>query len=184
MKKKLKVTIFLSFALLSISLYLGYIQRQKAEERANQISEEYYMFWYAVPNTETARYEYADYSVVREDKLYLQMMAYNHCMNKELTFDDFKEFLSEEKNKDGTLRIESGYENISDYVDWFRGGGEKAELDIYEINLSKIYYEFRENNDEQLPEFYLLNREQLTEVMKKLDDSSYEIDVSKWGIYD
>lgn len=33
-----------------------------------------------------------------------------------------------------------------------------------------------------LPEFTLLCREQLTEIMKKLDDPSYEIDAGKWDI--
>ena len=47
---------------------------------------------------------------------------------------------------------------------------------------SNTYVEFKENIAEDLPEFTLLSREQLTEIMKKLDDPSYEIDAGKWGI--
>lgn len=182
MKKKLKVTIFLTIALLAIALVIGFVQQRKAKERAEEIAQGYFAIWDAIPNTKSTRYEYADYSVVREDELYLQMMAYNHCMKKDLTLDDFKEFLSKEKNEDGTLRIEEGYENIHDYVDWYYYPGKKGELGPYENELVNIYVEFKENIDEELPEFTLLSREQLTEIMKKLDDPSYEIDAGKWGI--
>ncbi len=182
MKNQLKITIFLTIALLAIVLMIGFVQQRKARERAEEIAQEYFAIWDAIPNTKSTRYEYADYSVVREDELYFQMMAYNHCMNKDLTLDDFKEFLSKEKNEDGTLRIEEGYENIHDYVDWYHYPGKKGELGPYEKELVNTYVEFKENMDEDLPEFTLLSREQLTEIMKKLDDSSYEIDASKWGI--
>lgn len=71
MKKKLKVTIFLTIALLAIALVIGFVQQRKAKERAEEIAQGYFAIWDAIPNTKSTRYEYADYSVVREDELYL-----------------------------------------------------------------------------------------------------------------
>ena len=68
---------------------------------------------------------YVGYDAIRENEMYVGLVAYNEWnrehgeKTEELTLADIEEYLSSEYNEDGSLRIQSGYENIRAYVEWY-----------------------------------------------------------------
>ena len=183
MKNKLKKVLILTFILLAVALIIGFIQQNQAKKQAAETSKKYLLFWCAVPNTNPydMATQYSDYSAVNEDSLYICIMAYNHCEKKSLSLDEFKDFLSSEKNEDGSLRINSIPDSIQEYMDWYHDHGKNGEIDPYQNSLKDIYYDFRKTLGEAAPSYSRLNRQQLTEIMKKLDDPNYEINSDMWG---
>ena len=126
---------------------------------------------------------YVGYDAIEENKMYVNLAAYNEWNREhgeeaeELTLADIEEYLSSEYNEDGSLRIQSGYENIRAYVEWYYDGGGKV-IKEYWSELERILIIFgRENPEITDNDAKSMTIEQLQELIKKKEDPSYEINM-------
>ena len=62
--------------------------------------------------------DYHNAELLNETKVWVDLYVYNQYVSKEekIFLEDVKEYLGSEYNADGSLRIESGYEKINNYV--------------------------------------------------------------------
>ena len=119
MKKRKRILVFMLLIIVtgtSIYMYQGY----KAIEREKYIKKLYHTQSLSYPRTNARfeQYEYFDYSIINERQLYIGLMAYNENQNKDLTLDDVKEYLAEPYNDDGSLRVETGWDEMYAYEEW------------------------------------------------------------------
>ena len=65
--------------------------------------------------------DYHNAELLNETKVWVDLYVYNQYVSKEekIFLEDVKEYLGSEYNADGSLRIESGYEKINNYVNWY-----------------------------------------------------------------
>jgi len=127
---------------------------------------------------------YVGYDAIDEPKLYVCLSAYNEWIQlkdreqQKLTLEDVEEYLSSEYNEDGSLRIQSGYENIRAYVEWYYAKDGETAITEYWTELGKINREYNLQNPELiLKEPEEMNISQLQELINKKNDSSYEINM-------
>ena len=115
--------------------------------------------------------------------MYVNLAAYNEWNREhgeeaeELTLADIQEYLSSEYNEDGSLRIQSGYENIRAYVEWYYDGGGKIIKDYWN-ELEVILGNCKEEHPKVVyGNAKMLEIERLQELIKKKEDPSYEINM-------
>ncbi len=191
MKKKKVITAIILILVLSciaVGVFACTERRKKQEETLEKIviSIEYRRQNGTFPRTSEHPIEeafYVGYDAIEENEMYVNLAAYNEWNREhgkeveELTLADIEEYLSSEYNEDGSLRIQSGYENIRAYVEWYYNGGGKVikeywtELDYIAIECRYQYQEF------SLVTVKELEIEQLRELIKKKEDPSYEINM-------
>ena len=192
MKKKKVITIVILILILSciaVGVFACTERRKKQEEALKKvlIAIEYRRQNGTFPRT-SGHYAdeafYVGYDAIRENEMYVSLMAYNEWNREhgeeaeELTLADIEEYLSAEYNEDGSLRIQSGYENIRAYVEWYyQIGGDEVieeywnELDDIAIEQRRLYQEFTNANVKRM------SIEQLQELIKKKENPSYEINM-------
>ena len=126
---------------------------------------------------------YVGYDAIEENKMYVNLAAYNEWNREhgeeaeELTLADIEEYLSSEYNEDGSLRIQSGYENIRAYVEWYYDGGGKIIKDYWN-ELEVILGNCKEEHPKVVyGNAKMLEIERLQELIKKKEDPSYEINM-------
>lgn len=68
------------------------------------------------------RWGYREYDEVYEKMLYIHLYYYNKTTKSDLTLEDIKDFLSEEYEDDGSLRLFSNgkHTEIREYINWHR----------------------------------------------------------------
>ena len=127
---------------------------------------------------------YVGYDAIRENEMYVGLVAYNEWnrehgeKTEELTLADIEEYLSSEYNEDGSLRIQSGYENIRAYVEWYYEVGGDEVIEKYWRELEKIINDYRQQNlGIENDSVRNMTVEQLQELIKKKEDPSYEINM-------
>ncbi|MBD5477752.1 MAG: hypothetical protein HDR14_00435, partial [Lachnospiraceae bacterium] len=127
---------------------------------------------------------YVGYDAIRENEMYVSLVAYNKWNREhgveaeELTLADIEEYLSSEYNEDGSLRIQSGYENIRAYVEWYYQIGGDEVIEEYWSELERLLIIFgRENPKITDNDAKSMTIEQLQELIKKKEDPSYEINM-------
>ena len=192
MKKKKVITAIILILVLSCiaGIVFARIERRKKHEETLEkilIAIEYRRQNGTFPRT-SGHYAdepiYVGYDAIRENEMYVSLAAYNEWNREhgeeaeELTLADIEEYLSAEYNEDGSLRIQSGYENIRAYVEWYyQIGGDEVieeywnELDDIAIEQRRLYQEFTNANVKRM------SIEQLQELIKKKEDPSYEINM-------
>lgn len=129
---------------------------------------------------------YVGYDAVDEAGLYVRLETYNAHIEQcdacadmqKLTVADFEEYLSSERNEDGSLRIYEGYEDIHNYVHWYWKEGGAGDIDDYWDCLEMIVGEYREQNPGVIStNVENMNIEQLQELIKKKNDPDYQINM-------
>ena len=188
MKKKRVIIIVILILILSCiaGVVFAYMERKKEALEKLHIAMEYRRQNMTFPRTSEHYLEemfYVGYDAIVESEMYVSLAAYNEWNReygkeaKELTLADIEEYLSSEYNEDGSLRIQSGYENIRAYVDWYYDGGSKvireywSELEDIAIEQRRLHQEF------PLVTVKVFGIEQLQELIKKKEDPSYEINM-------
>ena len=187
MKKKKIITVIILILVLSC-IAVGVFactERRKMQEKI-LIAIEYRRQNGTFPRTSEHPIEeafYVGYDAIEENKMYVNLAAYNEWNREhgevveELTLTDIEEYLSSEYNEDGSLRIQSGYENIRAYVEWYYDGGGKV-IKEYWSELERILIIFgRENPEITDNDAKSMTIEQLQELIKKKEDPSYEINM-------
>ena len=187
MKKKKIITVIILILVLSC-IAVGVFactERRKMQEKI-LIAIEYRRQNGTFPRTSEHPIEeafYVGYDAIEENKMYVNLAAYNEWNREhgevveELTLTDIEEYLSSEYNVDGSLRIQSGYENIRAYVEWYYDGGGKV-IKEYWSELERILIIFgRENPEITDNDAKSMTIEQLQELIKKKEDPSYEINM-------
>lgn len=109
----------------------GRVQYKKQQEKV-LLALDYKGQNIAIPRKSGPRnvYEFSPYDAVDERELLIRLTAYNEDSKKDvpLTLNDVREYLSEEHNADGSLKIRKGHDKIYAYVAWYRSeGSEKVE---------------------------------------------------------
>ena len=187
MKKKKVITIVILILVLSCiaGIVFACTERRKMQEKI-LIAIEYRRQNGTFPRTSEHSIEeafYVGYDAIEENKMYVSLAAYNEWNREhgevveELTLTDVEEYLSSEYNEDGSLRIQSGYEKIRAYVEWYYDGGGKV-IKEYWSELERILIIFgRENPEITDNDAKSMTIEQLQELIKKKEDPSYEINM-------
>ena len=192
MKKKKVITAIILILVLSCiaGIVFARIERRKKQEETLEkilIAIEYQRQNGTFPRT-SGHYAdepiYVGYDAIRENEMYVSLAAYNEWNREhgeeaeELTLADIEEYLSSEYNDDGSLRIQSGYEDIRAYVEWYYQIGGDEIIEKYWGELAKLAYECQKEN---LITVYVyvkdMSIEQLQELIKKKEDPSYEINI-------
>ena len=191
MKKKKVITIVILILILSciaVGVFACTERRKKQEEALEKvlIAIEYRRQNGTFPRTSEHDIEeafYVGYDAIVESEMYVSLAVYNEWNRehgkeaKELTLADIEEYLSSEYNEDGSLRIQSGYENIRAYVEWYYDGGGKV-IEEYWNELGDILGNYREEHPKTISgSVKTLGIEQLQELIKKKEDPSYEINM-------
>ena len=187
MKKKKIITVIILILVLSC-IAVGVFactERRKMQEKI-LIAIEYRRQNGTFPRTSEHPIEeafYVGYDAIEENKMYVNLAAYNEWNREhgevveELTLTDIEEYLSSEYNEDGSLRIQSGYENIRAYVEWYYDGGGKV-IKEYWSELERLLIIFGKENPEITDnDAKSMTIEQLQELIKKKEDQSYEINM-------
>ncbi|MBD5512632.1 MAG: hypothetical protein HDR08_15510 [Lachnospiraceae bacterium] len=187
MKKKRVIIIVILILVLSCiaGIVFACTERRKMQEKI-LIAIEYRRQNGTFPRTSEHPIEeafYVGYDAIVESEMYVSLAAYNEWNRehgkeaKDLTLADIEEYLSSEYNEDESLRIQSGYENIRAYVEWYYDGGGKV-IKEYWNELEVIWGEYLEQNKEVVCDSVRnLFIEQLQELIRKKEDPSYEINV-------
>ena len=192
MKKKKVITAIILILVLSCiaGIVFARIERRKKQEETLEkilIAIEYRRQNGTFPRT-SGHYAdeafYVGYDAIRENEMYVSLMAYNKWNREhgveaeELTLADIEEYLSSEYNEDGSLRIQSGYENIRAYVEWYYQIGGDEVIEEYWSELERLLIIFgRENPKITDNDAKSMTIEQLQELIKKKEDPSYEINM-------
>ena len=182
MKKKILIGLVVLICLSAVGTGL-YLLREKriAEAEAAILALDYKHQNWMFPRTEgeLREYRYMNYDAIDERELYVRLALYNQerAGEAELTLEDVKEYLSQEYNDDGSLRIHSGYENIRDYEYWYFQEYGCDKVEEYWIELEGLAMDYKGEH----PQFEgrsvrMLSIEQLQELIKKEADPSYQID--------
>ena len=188
MKKKKVITVIILILVLSC-IAVGVFactERRKMQEKI-LIAIEYRRQNGTFPRTSEHPIEeafYVGYDAIEENKMYVSLAAYNEWNREhgkeveELTLADIEEYLSSEYNEDGSLRIQSGYENIRAYVEWYYDGGGKVIKEYWGelINIVIRWYA-QQNPDMDIHSAESMTIRQLQELIKKKEDPSYEINM-------
>ena len=192
MKKKKVITAIILILVLTCIAGTAWActERKKKQEEAlekSHIAMEYRRQNMTFPRTSEHYLEemfYVGYDAIEENKMYVSLAAYNEWNREhgeeaeELTLADIEEYLSSEYNDDGSLRIQSGYEDIRAYVEWYYQIGGDEIIEKYWGELAKLAYECQKEN---LITVYVyvkdMSIEQLQELIKKKEDPSYEINI-------
>ena len=192
MKKKKIITIVIFIMVLfciAVGVFACTERRKKQEEALEKvlIAIEYQRQNGTFPRT-SGHYAdeafYVGYDAIRENEMYVGLVAYNEWNREhgeeaeELTLADIQEYLSSEYNEDGSLRIQSGYENIRAYVEWYYEVGGDEVIEKYWRELEKIINDYRQQNlGIENDSVRNMTVEQLQELIKKKEDPSYEINM-------
>ena len=191
MKKKKVITVIILILLLCCiaGIVFACTERRKKQEEALEkvlIAIEYRRQNGTFSRTSEHPIEeafYVGYDAIEENEMYVSLAAYNEWNREhgkeveELTLADIEEYLSSEYNEDGSLRIQSGYEKIRAYVEWYYDGGGKV-IKEYWSELERILIIFgRENPEITDNDAKSMTIEQLQELIKKKEDPSYEINM-------
>ena len=191
MKKKKVITVIILILLLCCitgTVWACAERRKKQEETLEKIliAIEYRRQNGTFPCTSEHPIEeafYVGYDAIEENKMYVNLAAYNEWNREhgeeaeELTLADIEEYLSSEYNEDGSLRIQSGYENIRAYVEWYYDGGGKI-IKEYWNELEVILGNCKEEHPKVVyGNAKMLEIERLQELIKKKEDPSYEINM-------
>ena len=192
MKKKKIITVIILMLLLTCIAGTAWActERRKKQEEALEkvlITIEYQRQNGTFPRTSEHYIEeasYVGYDAIEENEMYVSLAAYNEWNREhgeeteELTLADIEEYLSSEYNEDGSLRIQSGYENIRAYVEWYYeiGGDEVIKEYWEELNNIVIRYE-QQNPDMDIHSAESMTIRQLQELIRKKEDPSYEINM-------
>lgn len=181
MKKKILIGLVVLLCLSAVGTGL-YLLREKriAEAEAAILALDYKHQNWMFPRTEgeLREYRYMNYDAIDERELYVRLALYNQerAGEAELTLEDVKEYLSQEYNDDGSLRIHSGYENIRDYEYWYFQEYGCDKVEEYWSRLDNISKEYLIKNPltttQSVRDFSI---EQLQELIKKEADPSYQI---------
>ena len=196
MKKKKVITVIILILLLCCitgTVWACIERRKKQEETLEKIliAIEYQRQNGTFPRT-SGHYAdeafYVGYDAIRENEMYVSLAAYNEWNREhgeeaeELTLADIEEYLSSEYNEDGSLRIQSGYENIRAYVEWYYEIGGDEVIKEYWKKLDYIAIEYRGLYQEIIHTSVRdMSIEQLQELIKKKEDPSYEINMEVMG---
>ena len=191
MKKKKVITAIILILVLSCiaGIVFARIERRKKQEETLEkilIAIEYRRQNGTFPRT-SGHYAdeafYVGYDAIRENEMYVSLVAYNKWNREhgveaeELTLADIEEYLSSEYNEDGSLRIQSGYENIRAYVEWYYDGGGKV-IQEYWSELERLLIIFGKENPQITDnDAQSMTIEQLQELIKKKEAPSYEINM-------
>lgn len=129
--------------------------------------------------------DYHNAELLNETKVWVDLYVYNQYVSKEekIFLEDVKEYLGSEYNADGSLRIESGYEKINNYVNWYEYTTEQGDTGqkIIEKYKDKLHFEIEweykrtQNSEYEIKLIDELSIPQVEELIKKYEDSSYEI---------
>ena len=188
--KKYKIIICIVITIIITGVGVGAYQNHKQEQREAYVRGLYRHQWLAYPNEKRERYiyEYNDYSIINEKRLFVYLSAHNanndkyddHCQI-DLTLDDVKEYLSDPYNEDGTLRVETGWDKMYAFEDWHSYVGKKQDIPEYETALINEYakFLFEHNINDSL--WGDLSVEQLSELVRKVSDPTYEINPEVMG---
>ena len=159
-------------------------QEHKQYEREQQIRRMYHRQGLVYPRTKGSYFveDYFNYDNIDEKELYIELITYNICEDKSLTLDDVKEYLSEQYNEDGTLRVETGWDEIYDFENWWGNVGSKECIPEYKEKLWDTISEFRlENQIDNFIKLSELSYDQIDELSRKIADPDYEIDKKVMG---
>ncbi|MBD5499371.1 MAG: hypothetical protein HDR11_16765 [Lachnospiraceae bacterium] len=192
MKKKKVITAIILILVLSCiaGIVFARIERRKKQEETLEkilIAIEYRRQNGTFPRT-SGHYAdeafYVGYDAIRENEMYVSLVAYNKWNREhgveaeELTLADIEEYLSSEYNEDGSLRIQSGYENIRAYVEWYYQIGGDEVIEEYWSELERLLIIFGGENPKITDnDAKSMTIEQLQELIKKKEDPSYEINM-------
>lgn len=187
MKKVVKVLIVMVCFGLAAGVLLFYLDKKREQEEMVQqalLAIEYRQQNRALPRVEgRPEWEevYVDYGAIDEVELYVRLVVYNEWLMeydaeaKELTLEDFEEYLSSEYNEDGSLRVYEGYEHIRAYVDWYHEGGAE-DIREYWSELEMTLADYRVQNPGKIRiSVKDLNVAQLQELIKKVSNTDYQI---------
>jgi hypothetical protein len=115
-------------------------------------------------------------------RTYLALKLYKKETGLTLTYEELKDYLSQEYEPDGTLRLYNNgrHPEIESYVEWMWEHREEAE--DYAKQLEIIYFRYwREHRDEVSADdvrvFYSLSPQMYDELAKKEADPDYEMDL-------
>ncbi|MBQ6996524.1 MAG: hypothetical protein IJN64_18880 [Lachnospiraceae bacterium] len=128
--------------------------------------------------------QYVGYEGIDQEELFVRLTVYNEWINssdsqyKEVTMEDVKEYLSNQYNEDGSLRIYAGYDNIRDYMEWYYKNEGDEDIQEYWADLQELLIEFATQNPNiDINDVGSMSIAQWQELIKKKNDSSYEINV-------
>ena len=156
----------------------------KQYEREQHLKRMYYLQSRVYPRT-TGPYtieDYFNYDNIDESELYIELIVYNLYSDKDLTLNDVKEYLSEQYNEDGTLRVETGWDEMYDFEKWWGDVGKNESIPEYKEKLSRTLTDFRTDNGiGDFLDIWYLSCDQIDELSRKIADPDYEIDKEVMG---
>ena len=120
MRKKI-IIILILLALIGGAITATIIERNKREEQAGAVQLEILYKWQnRAFEMSCSSEEYLDYlpaDRICQGRLTVELFIYNYVQDKyQLTFDEVLDYLSEEYDSDGKLRVYSRPEEIEDYI--------------------------------------------------------------------
>ena len=187
--KKRVIVLLCIFIVLIVAFFTIQKERKKREEWVQQqlVAIDYREQNRAFPRVSGHPIKeeyYVGYDAIDEPQLYVCLSAYDEYIDtneeelEKLTLKDVEDYLSSEYNEDGSLRIQSGYENIRAYVEWYYTKGGETAITDYWTELTNIVLEYYvQNPGLTLKDPVEMNISQLQELINKKNDSSYEINV-------
>ncbi len=181
MKKKVIViaVLLVCAAVLGCGLYLYNERKKESKEFVLAIDYKHQNKMFPRIKGEVNEYKYMDYDAIDEPELYVRLTVYNkeHSGEEQLSIEEVEEYLSNEYNEDGTLRIYNGYEKIRDYENWYFEGRGCDDIEEYWSELEYISNAYRlEHSQYSMLSVRELSIDVLQELIKKEADSSYVID--------
>jgi hypothetical protein len=112
--------------------------------------------------------------------IYLALKLYEKETGKFLAYETVMEYMAEEYEPDGTLRLYNNgkHPEVEGYVEW--AWGDRKKIEKYMNRLSGLYYEYRSELEEDVFKgtlFYSLSPQMYDELAKKEADPNYEMDL-------
>ncbi|MCL2146799.1 MAG: hypothetical protein FWH52_03230 [Synergistaceae bacterium] len=164
------------------------IEEQKREKMREDFEIQNFIFGLIVEQTEKNQ----DYNPVNireptidgvSNGIYIALVLYTKETGNILAFDQVLDYLSQEFEDDGEIRIYTNgrHPEIAAYVEWAYQSANRRLRTNYGIKLSSIYinYKYSVKGSQLFPtcSFWLLPIEMVDELIKKEADPDYELDL-------
>lgn len=125
---------------------------------------------------------YLPYSSGGKNILYADLYFYEENTGKVVTLEDVQEYLSQEYEEDGSIRIYNNgkHKEIQKYIEWYLNNDtieSQSLADLYTVYRESLKKLYPEENPELATNFLKLPFDEFVKVMEKYKDPSYVLEI-------